>query len=212
MKEYIERAQLLKNLGYDEKRRADVLPGSTFDIVLKEPTADVAPVRHGRWIDSSNGWMCSECGQDNTYDKPWCPNCGARMNKKDYYESIESSSVDTVPVKHGTWVKAGRGADFDFMGFGYDGGSDEMLVVNANKYSAQETVNICKKEYEHLFNPRFGGTYKEPTIENVKSNYCAYRMGVSDIWPTGCYTLVDKPGRGAFPVHVIYFGKLEHRE
>ena len=35
MKEYIERAQLLKNLGYDETRRADVLPGSTFDIVLK---------------------------------------------------------------------------------------------------------------------------------------------------------------------------------
>lgn len=31
MAEYIERAQLLKNLGYDEKRRADVLPGSTFD-------------------------------------------------------------------------------------------------------------------------------------------------------------------------------------
>ena len=44
MKEYIERAQLLKNLGYDETRRADVLPGSTFDIVLKEPAADVAEV------------------------------------------------------------------------------------------------------------------------------------------------------------------------
>ena len=36
MKEYIERAAILKSLGYDEKRRADVLPGSTFDIVLKE--------------------------------------------------------------------------------------------------------------------------------------------------------------------------------
>ena len=41
MKEYIERAAILKSLGYDEKRRADVLPGSTFDIVLKEPTADM---------------------------------------------------------------------------------------------------------------------------------------------------------------------------
>ena len=55
MKEYIERAQLLKNLGYDETRRADVLPGSTFDIVLKEPAADVAEVRHGRWIPSDMG-------------------------------------------------------------------------------------------------------------------------------------------------------------
>ena len=50
MKEYIERAAILKSLGYDEKRRADVLPGSTFDIVLKEAAADVAEVRHGRWI------------------------------------------------------------------------------------------------------------------------------------------------------------------
>lgn len=44
MKEYIERAAILKSLGYDEKRRADVLPGSTFDIVLKEAAADVAEV------------------------------------------------------------------------------------------------------------------------------------------------------------------------
>ena len=50
MKEYIERAAILKSLGYDEERRADVLPGSTFDIVLKEAAADVAEVRHGRWI------------------------------------------------------------------------------------------------------------------------------------------------------------------
>ena len=98
MKEYIERAQLLKNLGYDETRRADVLPGSTFDIVLKEPAADVAEVRHGRWIPSDMGggepdeaYICSECGE------PWslidgnpaennmryCPNCGARMDKED---------------------------------------------------------------------------------------------------------------------------------
>lgn len=70
MKEYIERAQLLKNLGYDETRRADVLPGSTFDIVLKEPAADVAEVRHGRWIPSDMGggepdeaYICSECGE-----------------------------------------------------------------------------------------------------------------------------------------------------
>ena len=49
MKEYIERAAILKSLGYDEKRRADVLPGSTFDIVLKEAAADVAEVRHGHW-------------------------------------------------------------------------------------------------------------------------------------------------------------------
>ena len=98
MKEYIERAQLLKNLGYDETRRADVLPGSTFDIVLKEPAADVAEVRHGRWVPSDTGggepdeaYICSECGEPWTLidgnpaenNMRYCPNCGARMDKED---------------------------------------------------------------------------------------------------------------------------------
>nr|DAW41683.1 MAG TPA: 50S ribosomal protein L2 [Caudoviricetes sp.] len=91
MKEYIERAQLLKNLGYDEKRRADVLPGSTFDIVLKEPAADVAEVRHGRWIfDPGKIPYCSECKEysdDGDKGATFCPWCGARMGKEDEHEA-----------------------------------------------------------------------------------------------------------------------------
>ena len=33
----------------------------------------------GEWVDCSNGWMCSRCEYDNTYAKPFCPNCGAPM-------------------------------------------------------------------------------------------------------------------------------------
>ena len=33
----------------------------------------------GRWEDSSNGWMCSECERDNSKDTKYCPNCGAKM-------------------------------------------------------------------------------------------------------------------------------------
>ena len=90
MKEYIERAQLLKNLGYDEKRRADVLPGSTFDIVLKEPAADVAEVRHGRWIfDPGKIPYCSECKEssdDGDKGATFCPWCGVRMDKEDEHD------------------------------------------------------------------------------------------------------------------------------
>ena len=69
MKEYIERAAILKSLGYDEKRRADVLPGSTFDIVLKEAAADVAEVRHGRWIfEPGKIPYCSECKEYSDED------------------------------------------------------------------------------------------------------------------------------------------------
>jgi hypothetical protein len=90
MKEYIERAQLLKNLGYDETRRADVLPGSTFDIVLKEPAADVAEVKHGRWeflgpnrlIKSCMCGTCSVCHVRSKFisNIAICPTCGAHMD------------------------------------------------------------------------------------------------------------------------------------
>ncbi len=86
MKEYIERAAILKSLGYDEKRRADVLPGSTFDIVLKEAAADVAEVRHGRGIlEPGKIPDCSECKEysdDGDKGATFCPWCGARMNKE----------------------------------------------------------------------------------------------------------------------------------
>lgn len=50
------------------------------------PTVDAVPVRHGKWIDDSNGiegaWnYCSVCGEQaiDLYD--FCPNCGARMDE-----------------------------------------------------------------------------------------------------------------------------------
>ena len=47
------------------------------------PTADVAEVRHGKWIekpqaDGLNG--CSICGVMRFGKSNYCPNCGARMD------------------------------------------------------------------------------------------------------------------------------------
>lgn len=60
--------------------------------------ADVQPVRHGRWIETTQpmGWEdvtcaeCSECGEDFVLDEwgmedmknlmLYCPNCGAKMD------------------------------------------------------------------------------------------------------------------------------------
>ena len=87
MKEYIERAAVLKSLGYEENRRGDVLPGSTFDIILKAPAADVVEVRHGRWKNGGNGLYdtCTACGEEIYLAIPmnYCPLCGARMGKED---------------------------------------------------------------------------------------------------------------------------------
>lgn len=50
---------------------------------LRGPTREqVDKVWRGEWIDCSNGWMCSRCEHDNTYAKPFCPNCGAPMTDK----------------------------------------------------------------------------------------------------------------------------------
>lgn len=54
------------------------------------PAADVVPVVHGRWEQDADGdWYCTNCdevvaicdsGRERTYRKPYCPNCGAKMD------------------------------------------------------------------------------------------------------------------------------------
>lgn len=48
------------------------------------PTADVAPVRHGRWIEDGTGIIvCSECGEEHCWDEyraTYCDICGAKMD------------------------------------------------------------------------------------------------------------------------------------
>ena len=61
-----------------------------------KPAADVAPVRHGRWMTTDaypHHLYCSVCYKTyaknaksvNELDLPtnYCPNCGARMGKED---------------------------------------------------------------------------------------------------------------------------------
>ena len=65
------------------------LSGEKFEAaILKIPVADVAPVRHGRWItkqekDTFAGYLysyeCSECGRVEQCKEPYC-NCGAKMD------------------------------------------------------------------------------------------------------------------------------------
>lgn len=78
----------------------EVLPRRAFktrqdiqDFLDNIPTADVTPVRHGRWIERKehfyfqNGckeWInfyCSECDAPNNSPTDYCPNCGAKMDR-----------------------------------------------------------------------------------------------------------------------------------
>lgn len=60
------------------------MSGEEFDAF---PAADVAPVRHGRWIgepvdiDGHTAMECSECHKIRVLDE-YCSSCGARMDKE----------------------------------------------------------------------------------------------------------------------------------
>ena len=43
---------------------------------------DVAPIRHGHWIDNkhTDTAICSECKCVFTDETKYCPNCGAKMD------------------------------------------------------------------------------------------------------------------------------------
>ena len=73
------------------------LSGEKFEAAIhKIQAADVAPVRHGRWIEPSRlyygakQYECSLCYSDTFWKKhsitekyPHCPNCGAIMKSED---------------------------------------------------------------------------------------------------------------------------------
>ena len=54
-----------------------------------EKSAEVAPVRHGRWIykGDSDMWVCSRCGRSVNADPEgidlYCYHCGAKMDEKE---------------------------------------------------------------------------------------------------------------------------------
>ncbi len=71
--------------------------------LLREiPSADVAPVAHGRWIPNSPfTGNCSRCGGDGNLKDKYCSDCGAQMTGR----SHTVTELDrAVPVVHGRWV------------------------------------------------------------------------------------------------------------
>ena len=84
MAEYIERSAAIEAAKH---AWAKGLEPSQYIEVL--PTADVAPVVHGRWVHDGRriergiDWChCSECGKSDNFctRTNYCPNCGAKMD------------------------------------------------------------------------------------------------------------------------------------
>jgi hypothetical protein len=85
MSDYIKREDALEQFDYYDL--GEYLTTQIRDMLMDIPSADVAPVRHGRWV-SINEYpyeKCSICGE--THDTVrcldnYCPNCGAKMDEE----------------------------------------------------------------------------------------------------------------------------------
>ena len=84
-KEYIEREAAIEAIMSDPPDAH--YPSWYIDRIKTLSAADVAPVRHGRWIASHDEFCaCSICkypvyvGWNKTN---YCPNCGAKMAKEE---------------------------------------------------------------------------------------------------------------------------------
>ena len=87
MPSYIEAGELLMELNDTDIFDTYNDYSMVFDTIDNFPTADVAPVRHGHWIECNYGltFECSECKYPTEYNlTDYCPNCGAKMDGDPY--------------------------------------------------------------------------------------------------------------------------------
>ena len=99
MAEYIDRANLIARIEYyvthtPEGKGEHYAYSVVLNEVLNRPAADVVPVVHGKWLNStmlqSNQRICSVCKstvRQPSYDRgeytlyPYCPYCTAKMRE-----------------------------------------------------------------------------------------------------------------------------------
>lgn len=99
--EYLDRGSLVARMKYYKEHTTEESGEHyAYTVALREirnaPAADVAPVVHGHWVVRFDGpykrrrCYCSHCGKHNgvggiaqNQEKPYCPNCGARMDGDD---------------------------------------------------------------------------------------------------------------------------------
>ena len=80
MSDYIKREDAMKAIGNFLSREDDYFVDMAKGTIKLIPSADIAPVRHGRWEECGKTWWCSKCGFETGLRWDYCPNCGARMD------------------------------------------------------------------------------------------------------------------------------------
>ena len=89
MSEYIEREAAYKDFEKCKSESPRWAPSRVKTLIARQKAADVAPVRHGRWIKvgytcGETEWQCSACKETEWRTSAsrlkYCPFCGAKMD------------------------------------------------------------------------------------------------------------------------------------
>ena len=91
MAEYIKKETAIKSLLNDSPEQVGYSREDAADCIRYMDAADVAPVRHGRWVLDEKRYVvyCSECSEPVSYypnikdvreENHYCPNCGCKMD------------------------------------------------------------------------------------------------------------------------------------
>lgn len=94
-KKYIDADLLKTEICKNKIMSRELITQRILHIIDNQPTADVAEVMHGKWIDEIGavdtvggmrmtivtGYKCSVCGHSEIEKYPFC-NCGAKMDKE----------------------------------------------------------------------------------------------------------------------------------
>ena len=91
MAEYIEREMTIRAVLNDYPEQVGYSREDAADCIRYIIASDVAPVRHGRWIDKEEYAVCTECGRRSCTQyngvepipltTQFCPHCGTKMDE-----------------------------------------------------------------------------------------------------------------------------------
>ena len=77
----IDRKQLIEKCAWTLFDCSEVVD---VDDILKFPTIEAEPVKHGHWIWTGSCQVCSICDEEQygvDTGRYYCPNCGAKMDE-----------------------------------------------------------------------------------------------------------------------------------
>lgn len=98
MSDYISRELALADFEQCNRKNSTWTPQRVKTLLMRIPSADAVPVRHGQWLRTDDDWnslvtiQCSACGGEWCFEVDedvqllgynYCPGCGCKMDLED---------------------------------------------------------------------------------------------------------------------------------